>query len=184
MSSILARCPLVCHPDTSCAPIAAVGATIVVMPDHGWEIVFTAVGTPADLALPDPAPAVHTDELWKTTCFELFLRLGDDAYVEINLSPSGAFAAYHFDHYRTGMRPLEIPAPHIDVDLGSERLTLTARLSEDSLPWDRTGQMGISAVIADKAGCTSYWAVAHPEGKPDFHHQDCFALMLPPVERA
>ncbi len=111
-------------------------------------------------------------------------RAAGDAYVELNLSPSGAFAAYHFDHYRTGMTALAMPAPRIDVDLGNERLTMTVRLAEDDLPWDRTGRIGISAVMADKAGCTSYWALAHPPGRPDFHHHDCFALMLPPVERA
>jgi hypothetical protein len=161
-----------------------VGVTIATADDHGWDITFTAVGTIADLALPERAPAVQTDGLWKTTCFELFLGQPGDGYVEINLSPSGAFAAYHFDHYRTGMRPLDMPAPQIDLTVGTERLTMIARLAEDSLPWDRTGQIGISAVIADKDGCVSYWALAHAPGKPDFHHHDCFTLTLPPVERA
>lgn len=184
MSSILARRPLVCHPETPSGAIVAVGAAISATEAHGWQIEFVAVGQPQALDIPVPAPVVHTDELWKTTCFELFLRQPGDAYVEINLSPSGAFAAYHFDHYRTGMRPLEIPAPEIVLDVGSERLTMTARLGEDCLPWDRTGRIGISAVIAEKAGGKSYWALAHPPGKPDFHHHDCFALALPPVERA
>ena len=29
----------------------------------------------------------------------------------------------------------------------------------------------------------SYWALAHPPGKPDFHHPDCFALELPAARR-
>jgi hypothetical protein len=37
---------------------------------------------------------------------------------------------------------------------------------------------GLSAVIADKDGRTAYWALAHPPGKADFHHKDCFALQL------
>ena len=61
---------------------------------------------------------------------------------------------------------------------------MTASLSEDALPWDRTGELGISAVIEEQDGRLSYWALAHPPGKPDFHHRDCFALRLPPVERA
>lgn len=39
-------------------------------------------------------------------------------------------------------------------------------------------QIGLSAVIATKEGAISYWALAHPPGKPDFHHKDCFALKL------
>jgi hypothetical protein len=29
-------------------------------------------------------------------------------------------------------------------------------------------------------GTKSYWALAHPQGKPDFHHVDSFALTLAP----
>jgi len=184
MSRVLARRALTCHPQTPCAALAAVGASIALTRDYGWEIAFVAVGRPGEIMLPVAAPQVHTDELWRTTCFELFLACGEDAYVEINLSPSGAFAAYHFDHYRTGMRPLALPAPAIRLKVGSERLTLRARLAEDCLPWDGTGQVGIAAVIEERAGDISYWALAHPPGKPDFHHRDCFALTLPPLSAA
>jgi hypothetical protein len=33
-------------------------------------------------------------------------------------------------------------------------------------------------VIEDMTGEFSYWALAHPPGKPDFHHSDCFAHEL------
>lgn len=184
MSSILARSPLVCHRRTPCAPIAAVGAQIETAEDGGWTVEFVVVGRPTELSLPAPAPTVHTDGLWQTTCFELFFAQPGDAYVELNLSPSGAFAAYHFDHYRTGMRAIDMPRPEITLEEGHERLTMRVRLDEDDLPWDRTGRIGISAVIADKAGTVSYWALAHPPGRPDFHHRDCFALKLPPSSRA
>jgi len=183
MSRVLAKSALICHPDTPCPTIAAVGAQIETVAGGGWQIDFVAVGRPRELSLPAPAPAVHTDELWRTTCFELFFAQPGDAYVELNLSPSGAFAAYHFDHYRIGMKALDMPAPQIAVDLGTERLVMTVRLAEDDLTWDRTGRIGISAIMADETGCTSYWALAHPAGRPDFHHRDCFALVLPPVDQ-
>jgi hypothetical protein len=41
-------------------------------------------------------------------------------------------------------------------------------------PW----RVGLSAVIEDTSGRKSYWALAHPPGKPDFHHEDCFAHEL------
>ena len=43
------------------------------------------------------------------------------------------------------------------------------------------GPMGLSAVIEEKDGTVSWWALAHPEGPPDFHHDACFALELPPA---
>jgi hypothetical protein len=39
--------------------------------------------------------------------------------------------------------------------------------------------MGISAILVERDGRKSYWALAHPPGEPDFHHPDCFALELP-----
>jgi len=184
MSRVLATCVLQCHPGTPCASLAAVGAQISQAEDMSWEVEFAAVGRIDEIVVPEEAPRVHTDELWRTTCFELFIAQAGDSYAELNLSPSGAFAAYHFDHYRTGMSPVPLPAPDMDFVRSSERLTLTARFPEDSLPWDYSGRIGISAVIEDKTGRISYWALAHPQGKADFHHHDCFALSLPPLSGA
>ncbi len=39
-------------------------------------------------------------------------------------------------------------------------------------------RLGLSAVIEQTDGTKSYWALAHPPGKPDFHHRDCFAHQL------
>jgi hypothetical protein len=40
-------------------------------------------------------------------------------------------------------------------------------------------ELGLSAVLEEKDGTKSYWALAHPPGdKPDFHHPDCFAARL------
>lgn len=183
MSSILARSALLCHPDTPCAALAALGSRIALADDHGWDIEFVAVGDPAALRLPAPTGPVQTEGLWHTTCFEMFLALEGDAYAEYNFSPSCAWAAWHFDHYRTGMHAMTIPPPGIAIAVGAERLIQTVHLAEDALPWDRTGRLGISAVIEEASGAVSYWALAHPPGKPDFHHHDCFALTLPPVER-
>ncbi|MBN8830442.1 MAG: DOMON-like domain-containing protein [Sphingomonadales bacterium] len=181
MSRVLATRVLACHPDTPCQALAALGAQISQGDDMSWEVAFAAVGKPGEIVVPGAAPRVHTDELWKTTCFELFIGRAGDSYAELNLSPSGAFAAYHFDHYRTGMRKIDLPAPDLALEVGNERLTLTARFPEDSLPWDYNGRIGISAVIEEKSGAKSYWALVHPAGKPDFHHRDCFALALAPL---
>ena len=41
--------------------------------------------------------------------------------------------------------------------------------------------IGLSAVIQDADGGTTYWALAHAPGKPDFHHPDSFAFTLEPA---
>lgn len=147
----------------------------------GLDVEFLCIGKPLDIIINSGARRVHTDELWKSTCFEMFFAQSGDAYIELNLSPSGAFAAYHFDHYRTGMKTVDMPPPAIDLAHMGDKLVIAAHLSEDDLPWGAMGQVGISAVIEERSGAKSYWALAHPDGKPDFHHRDCFALTLAPL---
>ena len=48
------------------------------------------MGDIAKLVIPPPATPDRTDELWRTTCFELFVAGEGDGYREFNLSPSGA----------------------------------------------------------------------------------------------
>jgi len=78
----------------------------------------------------------------------------------------------------------EIGAPRIEVQSGPERYALRATLELDwlsSLPYDRGWHLGLSAVIEETSGRRSYWALAHPPGKADFHHPDCFAHELSPA---
>jgi len=51
------------------------------------------------------------------------------------------------------------------------------------LPAGDTFGLGLSAVIEETSGRKSYWALAHPPGKPDFHHTDSFALELAGMTR-
>lgn len=128
-----------------------------------------------------PAPAQgRTDGLWQHSCFELFIGSATgSAYAEFNLAPSGAWAAYAFAGYRDGMRDLDLAAPPIvkQAEAGHWHATLDLTGLEALLgpaPW----RLAITAVIEAKDGSKSYWSLAHPPGKPDFHHADCFAARL------
>lgn len=128
------------------------------------------VSDPAALRLKDN-PAKRTDELWRHTCFEAFVAGYDTGYREFNFAPSGAWAAYTFDEYRTGMRDAAVD-PHI-IWNGSF-LTATAAID---IPGD--WRLNLTAVIEETDGTKSYWALAHPDGPPDFHDPACFVLTLP-----
>lgn len=144
-------------------------------------IVYDVTGDIGAIALPAPAQPARRDALWKATCFELFVRALDaDGYLEWNFAPSGEWAAYAFDGYRAGMRDADVVAPVIAVEAADDRLRVTVKPALGDGPL----QAGLSAVIRDVAGNTSYWALAHPPGKADFHHADCFAAELAPSPRA
>ena len=139
------------------------------------NITFRVDGDRHRLIVPDPAAPQRTDGLWKTTCLEVFVQAGS-GYYEFNLSPSGQWAAYRFDGYRQGMAEADVEAPALSTARDGRGFELTARLE---LPCDAAGRLALSAVIEETGGAKTYWALAHPSDKPDFHHPDSFVLDLP-----
>lgn len=160
---------LICHPDTPALGVRGVHVA--------WDravLHWRVEGAEALVVPPPVAVPAHTDGLWQTTCFELFLKDGN-GYREINLSPSGHWAAYGFDGYRSGMARAPLSAPRIVADAGGD-FALTANLSGD-LTRGAT-HAGLTAVIEETGGHKSYWALAHAPGRPDFHAASCFILPL------
>ena len=140
--------------------------------------IWFGVGAPASrFVIPASDDPVRADELWKTTCFEAFLRLeGEDGYREWNFAPSGDWAAYDFSAYREGMAEADVIAPYIRTEDNMTWWALGATIAVDS---DQAWQLGLSAVMEEADGTKSYWALAHPDpDKPDFHAADCFAARL------
>ncbi len=129
------------------------------------------------LVVPKPAAPVRTDDLWKTTCFELFVSLGDGRYREYNFSPSGQWAAWDFSGYRSRSgdhAPLAVP--EIAFDSGANVFTLTVFLSGQELA--EANHAALTAVLAEDRRL-SYWALRHPRLEPDFHDPTCFVLPVP-----
>jgi hypothetical protein len=137
------------------------------------------------IELPDPfEEPFRADDLWQTTCFEMFLREADASeYLEFNFSPSRNWAAYRFDDYRTGMREWPMTAPEIYLDMSDTHLALEVTIDLPGLITAHT-RAGLSSVIHESGDIKSYWALKLPPGDPDFHHKDCFALKLAPPEAA
>ncbi len=168
------------HPDTPCARIEAIRVTLT-LAGQRLRLVYTLRGDTAGLRLPPPGPAWRSDGLWRHTCMEAFIQTGPSAYVEYNFAPSGAWAAYAFDAYRQGMRPLDTPPPRIDLRVVPDRIELRAEI--DLPPTGQDPRIALTAVIEDQAGELRYWAIRHPPGRPDFHDPHGFALPLPPAAR-
>jgi hypothetical protein len=140
--------------------------------------IWFGVGAPADrFVIPAGEPG-RADDLWQTTCFEAFLRASDEeAYREWNFAPSGEWAAYDFTSHRDGRGDAEVPPPYVRVEDNLTWWGLGATIAVDAgKPWE----LGLSAILEEKDGTKSYWALAHPPGdKPDFHDSICFAARLP-----
>jgi hypothetical protein len=142
-------------------------------------------GALSDVVIPTQTLPMRADELWKHTCFEAFVQGGQgEAYFEFNFAPSLQWAAYRFERYREGMSvAFEVPFPEITITPGADRFALTAEVQLPGLSRAADWRLGLSAVVEQTNGAKSYWALAHAPGKPDFHHSDAFAHILPAAEQ-
>jgi len=138
-------------------------------------------GELAKLAIPRRSAPRRADRLWERTCFEAFVApAGSARYYELNFSPSTEWAAYAFDGYRQGMRPLALAAaPAIVAATTDDELHVTASvelagLADAPWPW----RIGLTAVVEDRAGSRAYFALEHPREKPDFHDAAAFTVLL------
>lgn len=169
------------HPAHGSLALDTVKVSLERLSPTNVRVRYEAIGRIDDLVIPEPAPPLRSDNLWKATCFELFLR-GDlrTGYREFNFSPSGQWAAYEFRGYRDGMTHAQLPGePIVQAQALHDRLIVDVRLSMH-LP-EEPYRMSLSAVAQERTVGTSYWAVSHAGGVPDFHHPACFALELPPA---
>lgn len=174
---------LIPHPQTP-GPDIEISVTVGRPRRQGLSLDYEITGDIADLHIPGWVRWSRADELWRTTCFEAFIARPEGGYLEFNQSPSGQWAVYAFDGYRQGMTH----QPGVEIRNGAReederRLQVSGILDLDRMnlgqgPW----RIGLSAVIETVDGTISYWALAHPSDKPDFHHPDSLVLELPPME--
>lgn len=169
-----------CHPATPATQIGSLAVSLERQHEHRLRLRYRLDMAVEQLTWPDPAEPDRTDNLWQSTCCELFLRRpGADAYAECNFSPSSQWAAYRFDDVRKGMALLDMAPPDIALAIGNHHVALEAIVALPPEWQDSALDIALSAVIESTGPVKSYWALAHPADKPDFHHPGSFTLRLP-----
>jgi len=127
-----------------------------------------------------PTPQ-RKNNLWQSTCFEVFTATTSHPYYsEYNISPSHDWNVYTFKGYREGqsLDPL-IGSIKVKTLYSNEKLSgITASLP---LPPRLAGKeiaLGISCVLQDIHDHLNYYALVHPNRKPDFHDKRSFVIRL------
>jgi len=136
-----------------------------------------------DVLMPPPSvnPA-RKDELWKSTCFELFLGITNSPqYWEFNFSPSGEWNVYRMDAYRRiGFRE-ETSIQRLQLEIQNEADGFVLNATVDLNPVFQQSQLldvGIAAIIQTNDGNATYWALNHSAPYADFHLRESFILAL------
>jgi len=174
---------IVCHPATPTSVVRRIDVGVGMLRDGALRLRYFLDGEIDRIALPPRGVAGRAERLWQHTCFEAFVARRDAlAYCELNFSPSEAWAAFGFSAYREGMSPISLQSdPAIAVSVSEDRLALEAIVGPEillALPGASSLRLALSAVVEETDGRLSYWALAHPAERPDFHHRDGFVLPL------
>lgn len=177
--------PLVCHPDTPCRAIHSIFVWAGRRVGRYLTVSFRAVGDIDGVIWPGNASTGHegwerADNLWQHSCFELFGTVPDETgYFEVNIATSGKWAAYAFFDRREGMRIADdVELVSANWSIAQKRVQVDAMLGVPLAYENSDWLLGFTAVIEEKDGSKSYWALSHGAGPPDFHNRDCFTASL------
>ena len=174
---------LVCHPQSPTISVESISVEVsyIERPDgFGLGFRYRLSGDLGSILLPPPLPPERGRNLWEHTCFEAFVMREDGSYIEFNFAPSRQWAIYGFTAYRKGMRSIrDLPVPRIGAPIHADFFEIHPVVYPELHGDER---LALSAVIEERDGTKSYWALAHPPGKPDFHHPACFTATLPAPE--
>lgn len=176
------------HPASAWQPDLGVTASLALagtVDGPALLIDYRIQGDLHDLVIPPPATPGATDGLWQHTCAEAFLgREGTDVYREFNFSPSTQWASYAFEAERV-RAPLCAPPrdahPVVDVARTTGTLQLLATIPAPLWPGQGICLIGLTAVLEHKDGRLSYWALAHPKDRPDFHDRQAWVPLPFPL---
>ncbi len=167
--------PLTLHPDCSPGPIEAVSASIEPT-EGGCRARFALRGDIGAIKVPGHTHPEREDNLWKTTCFEIFWQPAKGAYYrEFNLSPSSKWACYDFDGFRLNSRDAPVESISIACSATGDELVLEASIAS-RLPLP--AKVALNAIVEDRQGNIQFWALDFPEGKPEFHSEVCRTIHL------
>ena len=125
-----------------------------------------------EILIPQKKVLVRENELWKSTCMELFLKnVKESNYQELNVSLDGKWNAYEFSGYRTEMeksRSVSVSeVKSLDTNIFWVRFEFRDKLASQLL-------INPASVIKNIDEGVTYFAPAHQEG-PDFHSFDSSA---------
>ncbi|MFN5746432.1 MAG: DOMON-like domain-containing protein [Methylococcaceae bacterium] len=179
----MTRLTLSPHPSTARRSADNLTVTLAVSAGHLLTLSYRLEGCAGLLIPAARSTAGRRDGLWQHTCLEAFIGTFDEtAYWELNVSPAGDWALYHFTDCRENMTAPDRPAPLLVVERDErDCLTLEASISLETLGYAPTArlQLGLSAVLETDDGALTYWALRHTGESPDFHHPASRVVTLP-----
>ncbi|MBK25551.1 MAG: hypothetical protein CME70_16260 [Halobacteriovorax sp.] len=149
------------------------------------KVAFELKGDLSNILLPKPlVNPSRVIGLWESTCFEMFVKNSSgDEYFEFNVSSAYNWNLFYFPSIKARLKEYtNISNLAVSAVKKEDSFCLKFWIALDKFPsgfWESDNmKIGLTAVIENKTGPLSYWALAHKEDKPNFHHMDSFIFEL------
>ena len=122
-----------------------------------------------------PSKQQRANELWKATCFELFIAPKEELnYWELNISPSTKWNLYAFDNYKEHMREEKnISIPNIKITQKEDTYLISCELNlgmEGFSP--EQSNFNLTVILLDKNHVRHFYSINRKDGIVDFHNRD------------
>jgi hypothetical protein len=166
---------LVRHPVSPPGAVRDITVDVDERDDDLLVLTYRLEGDMSRIRIPPKRQPHYINRLWNHTCFEAFVKHpASGAYREFNFSPSTEWAIFDFTSYREGMTPIDNEyRPAILTRRATRSFELEAPIRATS-----PSHLALAVIIEQDNGKLSYWALEHPDGKPDFHHPGGFTFVL------
>jgi len=121
----------------------------------------------------------RANELWKATCFELFLANSKtQSYYEINISSTLHWNIYCLEAYRAEPKEFIVSnEPLIKIREDKHRYEIDFELECKELNLAEFDQYNLAVILLNIENEREFWAVNPVRESPDFHNRIGFSLI-------
>lgn len=126
-------------------------------------------------------PTKQSKDLWKNTCFELFLSNKNiTEYLEFNWAPSGKWNIFKFKDYRERANKDTYEKSDFIVKNDNDNIIFESEIIlnkyNKNISLDINNLLiGISVII--ETNTLEYWSNQHLHNKPDFHNKSSYLTL-------
>jgi len=150
--------------------------TTVDLAQNSVVLRFLIKGELEGYSFPPEAKQRRANELWKATCFELFLANSkQDEYYELNFSSSLEWNVYYLNTYRADVQEVKLEnEPKIEVHSAVDKFEIFFELDLELLSLKDFDIYNVASILLTQENERTFWSVKHENDVPDFHHRGNF----------
>lgn len=118
----------------------------------------------------------RANELWKATCFELFLANSKhEAYYELNFSSSFSWNFYRLSAYRAELEEMALlSSPKIEILRKEDEVQVFFELALEAGFLAQFDLYNVAVVLLNKENERGFWSLKEMREAPDFHCRENF----------